>query len=75
MEKFKIGGKVTLEDNTSYRIVDIIMQDDKEYFFCCTIEKPIEPKVFEIKKENDKVFIKFIENQEILKNIAMKILK
>ena len=37
MKEFKIGGKITLEDSKSYRIVDIIKEDNEEYYFCCTV--------------------------------------
>lgn len=75
MKQFKIGGKVTLKDNTEYRIVDIVNYKEKEYFFCCTVEKPIKPKVFERKEIEGKIFIKFVEDQELLKNVALRILK
>ena len=45
MKEFKIGGKIILEDGNAYRIVDIIKEDNKEYYFCCTVEKIIKPKV------------------------------
>lgn len=75
MKQFKIGGKITLKDNIAYRIVDIVNYKEKEYFFCCTVEKPIKPKVFERKEIEGKIFIKFVEDPEMLKNIALKILK
>lgn len=75
MNEFKIGGKITLDDGKVYRIIDIVLEDNIEYYFCCTTKKNIQPKVL-IKKEIDgKVFIKEIENPKILKKIALKILK
>ena len=47
MQEFKIGGKITLEDNLSYRIVDMIVEGKKDYLICCTTQKPIIPIVFE----------------------------
>lgn len=74
MKEFKIGGKITLEDGREYRIVDIIKEENKEYYFCCTVEKNVKPKVL-IKKEIDgKVFMKEIKNPKILHKIALKIL-
>lgn len=74
VKKFKIGGKITLEDNTAYRIVDIINENGIEYYFCCTVEKNIKPKVL-VKKEIDgKVFMREIEDPELLQKIASKIL-
>ncbi len=75
MKQLKIGGKITLKDKKAYRIVDIVEFNEKEYFFCCTVEKPIMPKVFEKKEIDGKMFIKFVEEPVILKNIALKILK
>ncbi len=75
MKEFKIGGKITLEDGNIYRIVDIIREDNEKYYFCCTVEKNIKPKVL-IKKEIDgKVFIKEIIDPKILQKIASQILK
>lgn len=74
MKEFKIGGKVTLEDNLSYRIVDIIKKDDKEYFFCCVEGKPNLPRVFERKDIDGKAYIKFVDDPKILKSIALTIL-
>lgn len=74
MKEFKIGGKLTLEDGAAYRIVDIIKENNIEYYFCCTIEKNIKPKVL-VKKEIDgKTFMREIDNPEILQKIASKIL-
>lgn len=75
MKQLNVGGKITLKDKKSYRIVDIVKFNEKEYFFCCTVEKPIKPKVFEKKEIDEKMFIKFVEDPVILKNIALKILK
>lgn len=75
MKEFKIGGKITLEDNNAYRIVDIVNEDGIDYYFCCTVEKNIKPKVL-VKKEIDgKVFMKEVTNPKILKNLAIKMLK
>jgi len=74
VKEFKIGGKITLKDNTVYRIVDIIKEKDVEYYFCCTVEKNIKPKVL-VKKEIDgRIFIEEIDDPEILYKIAAKIL-
>ena len=75
MEKYKVGGKIILEDNTKYQIVDIINYNNKEYLFCCTTQKPIAPKLLEKKIEGDDVYIREVEDPRILKNVALKILK
>lgn len=75
MNEFKIGGKITLDNNTSYRIIDIIKEKDLEYYFCSTTEKPIEPKVFIKKEENGKIFMGEIIDKKILQKIAFRILK
>ena len=75
MEEYKIGGKITLTDNTSYRIIDIIKENEIEYLFCCTTQKPIVPKIFEKKIENGKVFVKLEEDPEILIKISNKLSK
>lgn len=75
MKEFKIGGKIILEDNKEYRIVDIINEDGIDFYFCCTVEKNIEPKVL-VKKEFDgKVFMKEVTNPKIIKNVMLKMLK
>lgn len=74
MKEFKIGGKITLEDGMQYRIVDIIKENDIEYYFCCTIEKNLKPKVLEKKEIDGKVFMRDIDDPEILQKIASKIL-
>ncbi len=70
MEKFKIGGKITLEDNISYRILDIVEYDSEKYLFCCTEIKPIEPKVFVCKEIDGQVYVSVEENSEILLEIS-----
>lgn len=75
MKEFKIGGKITLEDNISYRIIDIIKEENVEYYFCCTVEKDVKPKVLVKKEENGKVFMGEVNNPEVLHKIASKILK
>lgn len=75
MKEFKIGGKVTINENESYRIIDIIKKDGKTYYFSCTNQKPIEPKIFQRIEDNGKTYIEIVENPEIIKEIAEKILK
>lgn len=74
MEKFKIGGKITLEDNISYRIIDILKYKDRDYLFCCTIQKPIEPKLLECKEENGEILVALEEDPRISFEIAKKII-
>lgn len=74
MKEFKVGGKITLEDGAEYRIVDVIKEDNKEYYFCCTVENNIKPKVLVKKEIEGKVFMKEIKNPKILKKIASRIL-
>ena len=75
MEKFKVGGKITLEDNTSYRILDIISYNEEKYLSCCTEAKPIEPKVMLCKEIDGKVYVSVEENKKILLEITKKVLK
>lgn len=75
MDEFKIGGKLTLEGNKTYRIIDIIKKDNVEYYFCCTEEKNIKPKLLVRKQENGKTLMGEINNPEILHKIASKMLK
>ncbi len=75
MDKFKICGKITLEDNISYRIIDIIKEENEEYYFCCTVEKNIKPKVLVKKQENGKIFMGEVKDPKVLHKIASKILK
>lgn len=75
MKEFKIGGKVTISENETYRIVDIIEKDGKTYYFACTDQKPISPIVFERVEENGKVFIAIEDDPKIIKEIAETILE
>ena len=75
MKDFKIGGKVTINKDESYIIIDIISINNKIYYLCSTNKKPVTPKVFEREEEGEKVFIKFVEDKEILKQIAEKVLE
>lgn len=70
MENFKIGGKITLEDNESYRILDILKYKGLDYLFCCTEIKPIEPKVLFCKEMDGEIFVSVEENPIILKEIS-----
>lgn len=70
MEKFKIGGKITLEDNISYRILDIIKYNDENYLFCCTERKPIKPQVLVCKEIDNEVYVTIEENPKILLEIS-----
>ena len=75
MKEFEIGGKITLEDNKQYRIVDIINEEGIDFYFCCTVDKNIEPKVL-VKKELDgKVFIKEVTKPKIMKKVMLKMIK
>ena len=70
MENFKIGGKIILEDNVSYRILDILCFNGIKYLFCCTEIKPIASKVFLCKEENGEIFVYEEKNETILKEIS-----
>ena len=70
MEKFKIGGKITLEDNISYRILDIIKYNDENYLFCCTETKPIKPQMLVCKEIDNEVYVCIEENPKILLEIS-----
>lgn len=70
MRKFKVGGKITLEDNTSYRILDIIKYNDEKYLFCCTETKPIKPKVLGYEEKDGEMYIFVEKNPKILLEIS-----
>lgn len=69
MEEYKIGGKIIVEDNISYRILDILKFKGEDYLFCCTEAKPIEPTVLLCKEINGEIYVSVEENQEILVEI------
>lgn len=73
MDEFKIGGKVTLGENETYIIVDIIKYENELYYFASSDNKPIIPKVFQRIDENSKTYIKFVEDPKIIKYIAEKV--
>lgn len=75
MKEFKIGGRVVINEKESYRIIDIVTINDKLYYFACTEQKPIKPKVFEKIENGGKTYINIVENPKIIKEISEKILK
>ena len=56
MKEFKIGGKVIINENESYRIVDIVTINEDIYYFACTEQKPIQPIIFEKIEKDGKVY-------------------
>lgn len=70
MREFKVGGKISLEDNTSYRILDIIKYNDEKYLFCCTETKPIKPKVLGYEEKDGEMYIFVEKNPKILLEIS-----
>lgn len=70
MREFKVGGKISLEDNTSYRILDIIKYNDEKYLFCCTETKPIKPKVLGYEEKDGEIYIFVEKNPKILLEIS-----
>lgn len=75
MKEFKIGGKVVINQNESYRIIDIVTINNNIYYFACTEQKPIVPKVFERIENDGKTYISIVENPEIIREVSEKILK
>lgn len=73
MKEFKIGGKVTLGEDESYIIVDIIEYEDNTYYLVSSTKKPIIPKVFQRIEEDGKVYIEFVDDPKIIKYIANKV--
>lgn len=73
--ELKIGGKITLEDNESYLIVDIVKINEQKYYFCSTMKKPILPKVFELEEKEGKKFVRLIEDHEIIEKVANKVIE
>lgn len=75
MQEYKKGGKITLDDNSEYRILEIIKEDDKEYLFCCTTKKPIIPMLFEKVIEDGEVYVAEEDDKEIVQRIANQMIK
>ena len=74
MKEFKIGGKVTISENEIYRIIDIVDIDGKKYYFS-SMEQNHSAKVFEVIKDNDDTYIKIIEDPNIIKEVAKKVIE
>lgn len=70
MKEFKVGGKITLEDDTSYRILDIIKYNDEKYLFCCSETKPIKPKVLGYEEKDGEIYVFVEKNPKILLEIS-----
>ena len=70
MKEFKVGGKITLEDDTSYRILDIIKYNDEKYLFCCSETKPIKPKVLGYEEKDGEMYVFVEKNPKILLEIS-----
>lgn len=75
MGKIKVGGKISLDDGVSYRILDIVIYNEEKYLFCCTEPKPIEPKILLCKEENGEIYVSVEEEKEILLEITKIVLK
>lgn len=75
MEEYKVGGKITLGENETYIIVDIIEFEGTNYYFCCTSTKPIIPVVFERAEFDGEVFVKKVEDLRIIKYVTQKIIE
>lgn len=75
MKEFKIGGKVIINENESYRIIDIVTIDNNIYYFACTEQKTVKPIIFERIENDEKTYINIVENPEIIKVVSEKILE
>lgn len=73
--EFKIGGKITLKDDESYLIVDIVEENQTKYYFCSTMKKPISPKVFEKEEKDGKTFVRLVEDNDLIAKIANKVIE
>ena len=75
MNEFKIGGTVTIDENETQIIVDIVKIDDITYYFSATKTKPIIPKVFRRIDEGKNTFIEIIEDKNVIKKVLEKVVK
>ncbi len=74
MKEFKVGGRVTISEDESYRIIDIIKHNGKTYYFSCTEQRPIRPKIFERVEKNGEVYIVMVEDQALIKEISEEVI-
>lgn len=70
--QFSIGDEITFSNNR-YIIMEDIEFNDKHYFLLSTTEKPITGDVVEYKIENDRLLINDNVNDDIKKEILLRI--
>lgn len=73
LQDLKIGTLMTLSKNEQYRIVDIRIEDNKNYIVCSTNKKPILPIVFEYRIIGEKLQVREEKDSQILKSIYSKL--
>lgn len=73
--EFKIGGKITLEGNKQYIIIDIMELNNNKYLYCTTTKGKIKAVIFKIGTFEGKTFMREEENPLIIYELSRKILE
>lgn len=73
--EFKVGGKITLDDNEEYVIIDVMEFNNSQYLYCTTAKGKIKPTILKVGKFDGKTFMKIEENPLIIYELSRKILE
>lgn len=78
MKKIELYDIITLEDNTEYTVLKILLEENKQYILLAPVDEDEEPdmeaiKIVELKEENTKTIIEEID-EELNKKLAKKFL-
>lgn len=78
MKKIELYDIITLEDNTEYTVLKMLLEENKQYILLAPVDEDEEPdmeaiKIVELKEENTKTIIEEID-EELNKKLAKKFL-
>lgn len=78
MKKIELYDIITLEDNTEYTVLKMLLEEKKRYLLLAPVDEEEEPdmeaiKIVELKEENTKTIIEEID-EELNKKLAKKFL-
>ncbi len=78
MKKIELYDIITLEDNTEYTVLKMLLEENKQYILLAPVDEEEEPdmeelKIVELKEEDTKTVIEEID-EELNKKLAKKFL-
>lgn len=73
--EFKVGGKITLNENEKYYIIEIIEDKNAKYLFCTDAKEKIKPVILEVREFDGKTMVRKEDSPEIIQKITTSILE